>query len=199
MCGPTEEVQNEELDVPKKQVGERREERLSALRSSYLSVLSEEQRPIDDGESDMTDEELEPYRMLGDASMDTVLQLLQKEGHKLGAMDNFLELAYVANETKEENKTPSQEAMCTFLKTYEQIPSWVDKDQLQRGQDVFLAYSPAAALSLYYRSLVPGFSVPKINAVVMSTAYLTPPARPDQSLQRILDTGKGSSTTGGML
>ncbi|CAJ1962437.1 unnamed protein product [Cylindrotheca closterium] len=193
MCGPTKETQNDELDVPKKQMEDIREERLSELRSSYLSVLSAEQRPIEDGESDMTDEELEPYRMLGDAPMDTVLDLLRKEGHKLGAMDNFLELAYQANEMKMNDAkqiTPSQEAMCTFLKTYEHLPSWVDKQQLQRGQDVFLAYSPAAALSLYYRSLVPGFAAPKINAVVQSTAYLTPPARPDQSLQRILDTGE---------
>lgn len=193
MCRLTEAPENDEIDVPKKRMGDSREERLSELRSSYLAVLSADQRPIDDGESEMTNEELDPYRMLGDAPMDTILNLMLQECHKLGAMDNFLDLAFHANEeVLKEDRTPAQNAMCTFLKTYEHVPSWVDKEQLQRGQDVFLAYSPAAALALYYRSLVPGFSSPKINAVVTSTAYLTPPARPDQSLQRILDTGKNA-------
>jgi hypothetical protein len=184
-----------EIDVPKKQFAaaeaEDKEVRLSELRSSFLSVLSEEQKPIDDGGCVMSADELDPYRMLGDGPMDSIFRLLQQEGKQLGATDDFLALAEQASTIESSSpKTPAQIAMCSFLSTYQRLPSWVDKEQLQRGQDVFLAYSPAAALSLYYRSLVPGFSAPKINAVVQSTAYLAPPARPDQSLQRILDTGE---------
>jgi hypothetical protein len=184
-----------EIDVPKKQFtakeAEDKEARLSELRNSFLSVLSEEQKPIDDGGCVMSADELDPYRMLGDGPMDLILHLLQQEGNKLGATDDFLVLAEQASTLESSSpKTPAQIAVCSFLSTYQKLPSWVDKEQLQRGQDVFLAYSPAASLSLYYRSLVPGFAIPKINAVIQATAYLAPPARPDQSLQRILDTGE---------
>lgn len=162
--------------------------RLNSLRGSYLSVLSDHQKPIDDGESYMTPEELEPYRMIGDSAMDLVFSLMQDEGRKLGPTDDFLKLAEEAKHSSQ--KTPSQEAMKSFMETYQTLPSWAEPEQLRRGQEVFLAYSPAAALALFYRSLVPGFASPQISAVIKSTAYLTPPARPDQSLQRLLDTGE---------
>lgn len=168
-----------------------KEVRLSELRSSFLSVLSAEQKPIKDGESAMSSDELDAYRLLGDGPMDSILRLLHQEGKKLGATDDLLVLAEQARSIEESiRRTPAQAAICSFLSDYQKLPPWVDKDQLQRGQDVFLAYAPAASLSLFYRSLVPGFSAPKIGVVVQSTAYLAPPARPDQSLQRILDTGE---------
>jgi hypothetical protein len=54
------------------------------------------------------------------------------------------------------------------------LPSWVNVEQLQRGQQVFLAYTPAMSYALYYRSFVPGFSIPKIAQVLRTTGYLTP-------------------------
>ena len=80
--------------------------------------------------------------------------------------------------------------MASFLQKVSTLPPWVDAEQLKRGQEVFLAYLPAASFSLYYRSLIPGFSIPKIAAVIRATAYLSPPSRPDQALQRLLDTGE---------
>ena len=62
--------------------------------------------------------------------------------------------------------------------------------QLKRGQTFFLTHLPSISLSLYYRSLIAGFSIPKIAAVIRSTGYLSKPSTPDQSLQRILDTGQ---------
>jgi hypothetical protein len=167
---------------------DRKAARLNELRSSFLSVLLDHQKPIKDGDSYMSSDELDSYRMIGDGPLDLILNLLRQEGTKLGPTDDFLRLAEKA--TNSSSKTPSQIEMCSFLETYQAIPSWVDKEQLKRGQEVFLAYSPAAGLALYYRSLVPGFSSPMINAVVQATAYLTPPARPDQSLNRILDTAE---------
>ncbi len=57
---------------------------------------------------------------------------------------------------------------------YERVPQWVDFRQIQRGVDVFLAYLPAAGCALFYRSLVGGFSIPKIVEVLVATRYLAP-------------------------
>jgi hypothetical protein len=134
--------------------------------------------------------ELEPYRLLGDDPIDNILQLLEQERVPLGPSDDFLELAESAKKLDVSQRTPAQHTMVAFLEKYSQIPTWVDIEQLRRGQEVFLAYTPAASLALYYRSLVAGFSIPKIAAVIRATAYLAPPSRPDQALQRLLDTGE---------
>ena len=115
---------------------------------------------------------------------------MEKEGTTLGPSDDLLAIAERALEKKSSSVTPSEKAMSSFAEHIRITPSWVDEDQLKRGQEVFLAYTPIASLALYYRSLVAGFSIPKIAAVARSTAYLTPPSRPDQVLQRLLDTGE---------
>ena len=138
----------------------------------------------------LSKQELEPYRLLGDDPVDTIFQLLEEERSSLGPSDDFLELADRAAKCDGSERTPGQHAMVSFLEKYSQLPTWVDIEQLRRGQAVFLAYTPAASLALYYRSLVAGFSIPKIAAVIRATAYLAPPSRPDQALQRLLDTGE---------
>jgi hypothetical protein len=122
--------------------------------------------------------------------MDRTLELLANEGTPLGPTDDFLEVAKRAKEIESTERSAGQSALVAFMKTYSRLPEWVDTEQLKRGQSVFLAYTPAATLALYYRSLVPGFSIPKIAAVIQATAYLSPPSRPDQSLQRLWDTGE---------
>jgi hypothetical protein len=154
--------------------------------------------PKKNGGFHMSIEELEPYRLLGDSKVDRILSLLEEEGSPLGASDDLLLLAEKALENDESSRSPAQKEMCSFLKTFRLLPAWVDQDQLKRGQDVFLAYTPIASLSLYYRSLVAGFSIPKIAAVVRSTAYLSPPSRPDQVLQRLLDTGELTASCVGL-
>lgn len=145
-----------------------------------------------DGGCHLLADELSPYRLLGDGPMDRILELLKEEGRPLGPGDDLLVMAEAARVALESNAntTAADTAMASFLEMYSQVPDWVDVDQLKRGQEVFLAYLPVASLSLYYRSLVAGFSIPKIAAVVRSTSYLTPPSRPDQVLQRLLDTGE---------
>jgi hypothetical protein len=76
-----------------------------------------------------------------------------------------------------------------FLQYYASIPQWVNVQQIQRGQDILVQYLPAIGATLYYRSRIPGFSLPKIAAVLLSTAYLAPPASSQQVQQRLLDTG----------
>ena len=133
---------------------------------------------------------LEPYRLLGDGPVDRIIELLDKDGDRLGPGDDLLLMAENALKTEDASRSVVQKEMASFLETHMQIPEWVDIKQLKRGQEVHLAYLPAVSLSLYYRSLIAGFSIPKIAAVIQSTAYLAPPSRPDQALQRLLDTGE---------
>lgn len=71
-----------------------------------------------------------------------------------------------------------------FLRSVYCVPKWVDWDAVQRGQDVFVRYGPAACMCLFYLSLVGGFSAPKINKVLTSTGYLNA----DQVMRRIYET-----------
>ena len=139
----------------------------------------------------LSTEELEPYRLLGDGPIDCILDLYEQEGNPVGPGEDLLVRCEKAKQKHKATTTTTtaEQALLEFLKYHEELPLWVDVDQLRRGQEVFLAYIPVASLSLYYRSLVAGFSIPKIAAVVRSTRYLTPPSRPDQVLARLMDTG----------
>jgi hypothetical protein len=139
----------------------------------------------------LSTESLEPYRLIGDIPVDRILKLLDEDGNRLGPGDDLLLMAESAlNKTDSSVLSTAEKEMVSFMQTFNKLPTWIDVDQLKRGQEVFLAYLPAVSLSLYYRSLIAGFSIPKIAAVIQSTAYLAPPSRPDQALQRLLDTGE---------
>ena len=129
----------------------------------------------------LSSEELEPYRMVGDPPLDELMEFMDREGCSLKPGDDLFD----------KDKYPShvQERIDALLNFHKVLPSWVDTEQLQRGQQVFLRYLPAASISLYYRSLVAGFSIPKIAAVIQSTAYLAPPSTPEQVAFRLVDTG----------
>lgn len=139
-----------------------------------------------------TPQELEPYRMIGDPEMDALLQYLSSSSSSsrsscgCGAFDDVI--SHVANEYHNHKgdgateQQPQQQCQSTSLSPpiqfykhyYETIPSWVDYDQIQRGINVFLAYLPAAGCALFYRSLVGGFSIPKVVEVLVATRYLVP-------------------------
>lgn len=81
-------------------------------------------------------------------------------------------------------------AMYKFYHHYHDlIPSWVNWEQIQRGIDVFILYAPVAGQALFYLSLVPGFSIPKIAKVLQQTRYLAPPSTAQQVKNRLMDTG----------
>jgi hypothetical protein len=85
---------------------------------------------------------------------------------------------------------PKQMAMYKFYHHYhDQIPPWVHWEQIQRGMDVFILYAPVAGQALFYLSLVPGFSIPKIAKVLQQTRYLAPPSTAQQVKNRLMDTG----------
>eukprot|EP00956_Cyclotella_meneghiniana_P013486 scaffold19546_cov65-Cyclotella_meneghiniana.AAC.3 len=127
--------------------------------------------------------ELDPYRFTGDVEMDELLDYLStsKQGG-CGAFDDvirFCEEQYViqqaAGECNHVQDTNIQHPPAVkFYQHYHQIPPWVDWSQIQRGINIFLAYLPASGCALYYRSLVGGFSIPKIVEVLIATRYLVP-------------------------
>eukprot|EP00984_Skeletonema_dohrnii_P000971 scaffold316_cov122-Skeletonema_dohrnii-CCMP3373.AAC.3 len=124
---------------------------------------------------------LEPYRLIaGDPEMDSLLS----EFKSFGPFDDVIAAAAAACNDPTNDAT---DKLAQFYRHYEQVPSWVDFDQIQRGIDVFLAYLPAAGAALYYRSLVGGFSIPKIVEVLKSTRYLMSDRQ--KTLRRLVDTG----------
>jgi hypothetical protein len=107
--------------------------------------------------------------------MDQLLEYLSTE--KAGAFDDVIahcEAEYnqytLQQSTKFEVMTPPSR----FYQHYHEVPPWVEWHQIQRGIDIFLAYLPAAGAALYYRSLIGGFSIPKIVEVLIRTRYLVP-------------------------
>jgi len=142
-------------------------------------------------------ETLEQYRQQGDAAFDSILDLYAKEGQPFLAGDDLFNRLPSQQPVKnndisrisDQTMSKADLALQNTLSHYNKLPSWVDPEQLARGQRVFLAYLPAIGLSLYYRSLVPGFSIPKIAAVLEATAYLAPPASKTAVRDRLMDTG----------
>jgi hypothetical protein len=150
-----------------------------------------------------TAKELEPYRMIGDVEMDALLDYLaEKKNTKCGAFDDviaFCEEAY----HRETLLLHGADHDCNdalpakFYRHYhDRIPPWVDWEQIQRGIDIFLAYLPAAGCALYYRSLIGGFSIPKIVEVLVATRYLVPASmgrRRQQNGMRDVNRSEGCS------
>lgn len=144
---------------------------------------------VDTGGRHLEASQLEPYRQIGDPAVDEIFQLLDEQGQALSAGQDVLQAAADAYQQEPESRSPAQVAMADFYQRYSQVPSWVDWESVQAGQRVFLAYMPAIGYTLYYRSLVPGFSIPKIAAVLLQTAYLAPPSTEQRVHQRLMDTG----------
>jgi ER-bound oxygenase mpaB/B'/Rubber oxygenase, catalytic domain len=142
------------------------------------------------------------YRHQGDPPVDHLLEILHQEGRPVGDADDLLSLAAsaaVAKSTKtgvssslsssSQQFAAGDEALLALVRHVSSVPSWVNEAQVQRGQTIFSAYAPAISAALFYRSLVPGFSIPKIGAVLQATAYLAPPATAAHVTRRLVDTG----------
>lgn len=136
-----------------------------------------------EGGRHLTNEQLQAYRNIGDPPLDDLLLVAEKEGNTILSYQDIFDVA----STPPKGRT--HETIRDFMQNYEQLPSWVDVAQLERGRQVYLAYTPAIGLALYYRSLVPGFSIPKIAAVLSATKYLAPPSTREQVTNRLMDTG----------
>ena len=153
-----------------------------------------------------TTTELEPYRAVGDPEMDNLLNHIStNKGKNIGSCGAFDDIVSYSEEAykKWRSSAPAEnhstDPLAAFYAHYHDTkPEWVNYDQIQRGMNVFLAYLPAAGTALFYRSLIGGFSIPKIVQVLISTRYLVPSQRKDaesinsdrkKTLERLLDTG----------
>jgi ER-bound oxygenase mpaB/B'/Rubber oxygenase, catalytic domain len=65
-------------------------------------------------------------------------------------------------------------------------PKWLNWELLREGQNIFLKYHGAAALGLFYVSLVGGFGAPKITKVLDATSYMT--KHRDATFKRMTET-----------
>ena len=146
------------------------------------------------------EEDLEKYRLVGDTEMDRMLDLNAGKNEICGEFAHTIEacknIYHERHDVDRREDTDvldvsvEQQAMYDFYRHYHDfVPSWVDWDQIQRGIDIFITYSPVAGQALYYLSLVPGFSIPKIAKVLEQTRYLVPPSTPTQVRNRLMDTG----------
>ena len=156
--------------------------------------------------------ELEPHRLVGDDEMDTILELNAHDKSVSGRNANTIAACQTIYETynhnhnennkeKHDDKKPikldhtyfsrkEEQVMYEFFQRYHDfVPCWVDWEQIQRGMDVFMTFLPVAGQALFYLSLVPGFSIPKITKVLQQTKYLAPPSTTDQVQRRLFDTG----------
>lgn len=145
---------------------------------------------------------LEKYRLIGDHEMDQILNLSSGKISISGAFSNTVDACEkIYHEQKKNGKqmdniSNEDLAMLQFYEHYhDRIPPWVDFQQIQRGIDVFITYAPVAGQALFYLSLVPGFSIPKIAKVLEQTRYLVPPSTPEQVRNRLMDTGGFISNT----
>jgi hypothetical protein len=103
---------------------------------------------------------LQQYRLVGDIEMDRLLSLQTEK-----SCDRFHDIVKtcesVYNEVKGRPNALNElshhhRAMYEFYAHYyENLPEWVDWDQIQRGIDVFNTFSPVAGQALFYLSLVP--------------------------------------------
>ena len=156
--------------------------------SSSSSSVSDSNEIVNDDNNKIgyhiSEQELKPYRSIGDIPIDHILQLLHREGNPLRPGDDLLLMmenvtaAAAASSASSSSSSSSSsppvrqeasdvdQAMAEFFETISIVPDWVDLEQLRRGQEVYIAYLPAIATSLYYRSLIAGFSIPKIAAVI---------------------------------
>lgn len=125
-----------------------------------------------------TAQQLDQLRTIGDDLADEALVAMQ-----LGASDDPM---------KQLNQPNQPIPVQALHKQLTSVPSWVDWDQIKRGQEVFVRYAGGSGLTLLHCSLVGGFGAPKINKVLGSTGYLsrschTTYVRLFETLQMIVD------------
>ena len=141
-------------------------------------------------------ERLQPWRQHGDPACDALLDAL-RPGPADDVVQAAADAAGSAQPPADAEGARRHALLVSWHRSVREVPAWVDWEQLERGQQVFTVNAPAAALSLYYLSLVGGFSAPLITRVLRATAYLTAP--PKKVMRRLVDTGAmvAACTTGG--
>ncbi|EKX35478.1 hypothetical protein GUITHDRAFT_146491 [Guillardia theta CCMP2712] len=120
---------------------------------------------------------LQCLRSEGDVMCDMLLETFNPQP-KDDVLDKILDDAKESSDLNAKN----------FIHAYSEVPAWVDWEQVRRGQKVFIRDLPACGISLYYLSLVGGFSAPLITKVLRATGYLTSGRK--QVIRRLADTSQ---------
>ncbi|KAL1919215.1 uncharacterized protein VTP21DRAFT_1907 [Calcarisporiella thermophila] len=123
--------------------------------------------------------DLEPLQYRGDDLADaTVRELGVKLGEDaLRRMEDWLE---AKRGTKDSPTYKLHRELIT-------IPSWVDWDQIERGQRVFWQYSAPMLMGLLHFSLAGGFASPQVTQILAQTGYLS---HPRTVYRRLIETAK---------
>jgi len=121
--------------------------------------------------------QLKQLRSQGDDLCDQLLEALDPQ-----PKDEILDLILA------DSCPCSDPSITSFVQMYSEVPEWVDWEKVRRGQEVFIRDLPACGMSLYYLSLVGGFSAPLITKVLRATGYLTSGRK--QVVRRLADTSQ---------
>ena len=127
---------------------------------------------------------LQPLREVGDPDCDAVLAVLDPQPDD-DILQRLLDRADAADSSGSD--VPGESVLRDFVRRYTAEPEWVDWSEIQRGQKVFVRNLPICGLTLFYLSLVGGFSAPLITKVLRATGYLT--SGPKRVMRRLADTG----------
>ena len=127
---------------------------------------------------------LQPLRDVGDPDCDAVLAELDPQPDD-DILQRLLDRADAASSAG--STDPGDRVLFDFVRRYTAEPDWVDWSEIRRGQRVFVRNLPICGLTLFYLSLVGGFSAPLITKVLRATGYLT--SAPKRVMRRLADTG----------
>ena len=98
---------------------------------------------VSDGGRYLTEDDLSPFRMEGDQLVDAIFEQLRNEQRPVKPYDDLLSVAQAAHDNTENVKPSTADLMLSeFVETNSKVPDWVDPKQLERGQLVYLAYTP---------------------------------------------------------
>ena len=126
-----------------------------------------------------TGADLDPYRYVGDELADKVLQSVSHPLWRLrtlyiACLTGRCGVAQVAipagsdsleviRAAASDSNHPCHAAAQALLDQCTTDPSWLDRDSVARGQDMFVRYGFGSLAMLFFFSLVGGFGAPRIN------------------------------------
>ena len=114
--------------------------------------------------------QIQPLRIRGDPLIDNLLNCVSVS-HNESTWIQWIQQQHKSIDTK--YNAEQKDAISALLTHIHTVPDWVDYDRVKRGQSVFLRYCMPCLMSLFNLSLIGGVSAPKINAVLVSTNYLS--------------------------
>jgi len=117
--------------------------------------------------------QLNEWRNLGDPVIDS---FFEKYGEQLKNNEDtytFIEQLSLHEQQHICNGSCRDFCIINFTKDIRQRPTWFNKEQIQRGQQFFLKYSPIPVISIFFYTLILGYGFQQLNDVLIKTQYLS--------------------------